>query len=77
MPTTRQSTTCTVSCVNPNDRVLKNAHARNVNVQAWLYATYQREYENFTHLPGESLDALFQRFMVVVNNMRVNLNILP
>jgi hypothetical protein len=34
-----------------------------------MYATYWREYENFTHLPGESIDALFQRFTVVVNNM--------
>jgi hypothetical protein len=37
----------------------KNAHARNAEVQARLYATYQREYENFTHLPGKSIDALF------------------
>jgi hypothetical protein len=37
-----------------------------------MYATYRREYENFTHLPGESIDALFQRFTVVVNNMRAN-----
>jgi hypothetical protein len=49
----------------------KNAHTGNAEVQAQLYATYQREYENFTHLPGESIDALFQRFTVVVNNMRV------
>jgi hypothetical protein len=35
-------------------------------------ATYRREYENFTHLPGESIDALFPRFMVVVNNMRAS-----
>jgi hypothetical protein len=35
-----------------------------------MYATYQREYENFTHLLCESIDALFQRFTVVVNNMR-------
>jgi hypothetical protein len=39
--------------------------------------TYWREYENFTHLPGESIDALFQRFTVVVNNMRANIDILP
>jgi hypothetical protein len=26
-----------------------------------MYATYRREYKNFTHLPGESIDALFQR----------------
>jgi hypothetical protein len=42
-----------------------------------MYATYRREYENFTHLPGESIDALFQRFMVDVNNMRANVDVLP
>jgi hypothetical protein len=42
-----------------------------------MYATYRREYENFTHLPGESIDALFQRFMVVVNNIRANVYVLP
>jgi hypothetical protein len=42
-----------------------------------MYATYRREYENFTHLPGESIDALFQRFTVVVNNMRANVDMLP
>jgi hypothetical protein len=42
-----------------------------------MYATYQREYENFTHLLGESIDALFQRFTIVVNNMRANVDVLP
>jgi hypothetical protein len=42
-----------------------------------MYATYQREYENFNHLPGESIDALFQRFTVVVNKMRANVDMLP
>jgi hypothetical protein len=56
---------------------LKNAHAGNADVQARLYATYRREYENFTHLPGESIDALFQRFTVVVNNMSANVDVLP
>jgi hypothetical protein len=56
---------------------LKNAHAGNVEVQARLYATYRREYENFTHLLSESIDALFQWFMVVVNNMRANVDVLP
>jgi hypothetical protein len=42
-----------------------------------MYATYRREYENFTHVPGESIDALFQRFTVVVNNMRANVDVLP
>jgi hypothetical protein len=35
-------------------------------------ATYRREYDNFTHLPGESINALFQWFMVVVNNIRAS-----
>jgi hypothetical protein len=56
---------------------LKNAHAGNAQVQVRLFATYQREYENFTHLPGESIDAMFQRFMVIVNNMRANVAVLP
>jgi hypothetical protein len=30
---------------------LKNAHAGNTQVHARLFATYRREYENFTHLP--------------------------
>jgi hypothetical protein len=42
-----------------------------------MYATYQREYENFTHLPSESVDALFQWFTVAVNNMRANVDMLP
>jgi hypothetical protein len=49
--------------------VLREAHVGN--------ATYRREYENFTHLPIESIDAWFQRFTVVVNNMRANVNVLP
>jgi hypothetical protein len=57
--------------------VLKEAHVGNAQVQARMYATYRREYENFTHLPGESIDALFQRFMVVVNNMGANVDVLP
>jgi hypothetical protein len=56
--------------------VLKEAHVRNAQVQARMYATDQREYENFTHLPSESIDALFQRFTVVVNNMRANVDVL-
>jgi hypothetical protein len=56
--------------------VLKEAHVGNAQVQARMYATYRRVYENFTHLPGESIDALFQRFTVVVNNMRANVDVL-
>jgi hypothetical protein len=57
--------------------VLKEAHVGNAEVQARMYATYRREYEDFTHLPGESIDALFQRFMVVLNNTRANVDVLP
>jgi hypothetical protein len=57
--------------------VLKEAHVGNAQVQARMYGTYRREYENFTHLPGESIDALFQRFTVAVNNMRANVDVLP
>jgi hypothetical protein len=56
--------------------VLKEAHVANAQVQAQMYATYQREYENFTHLPSESIYALFQRFTVVVNNMRADVYVL-
>jgi hypothetical protein len=49
----------------------------NAKFQARLFATYRREYENFTHLPGESIDAMFQRFTVIVNNMRANMVVLP
>jgi hypothetical protein len=50
---------------------------QNAQVEARMYETYRIEYENFTHLPGESIDALFQRFTVVVNNMRANVDVLP
>jgi hypothetical protein len=39
--------------------VFKEAHVGNAQVQARMYATYRREYENFTHFPDESIDALF------------------
>jgi hypothetical protein len=31
--------------------LLKEAHVGNAQVHAQMYATYQREYENFTHPP--------------------------
>jgi hypothetical protein len=40
------------------------------------HLAYRIEYKNFTHLLGESIDALFQRFTVVVNNMRANVDVL-
>jgi hypothetical protein len=53
------------------------AHTGNSEVQAQLLANYRREYENFTHFPGESIDMMFQQFMVIVNNMRANVTVLP
>jgi hypothetical protein len=55
--------------------VLKEALVGNAQVQARMYATYRKECENFTHLPGESIVALFQQFTVVVNNMRANVDV--
>jgi hypothetical protein len=55
---------------------LKNAHAGNTQVQARLFVTHQREYDNFTHLPDESIEAMFQQFTVIVNNMRANVVVL-
>jgi hypothetical protein len=57
--------------------VLKEPHVGNAHLQARMYATYRRVYENFTHPSSESIDALFQRFTVVVNNMRANVDVLP
>jgi hypothetical protein len=56
---------------------LKNAHAGKTQVLSRLFATYQKEYENFTHLPSESIDVMFQCFTVIVNNMRANVVVLP
>jgi hypothetical protein len=53
---------------------LKVAHAGNNQVKDRLFSTYQREYENFTHLRGESIET---RFTCIVNNKMSNVTILP
>jgi hypothetical protein len=40
--------------------VLKEAHVGNAQVQARMYETYRREYENFTHLPVSPLMPCFK-----------------
>jgi hypothetical protein len=35
------------------------------------------QYENFTHLPGEDIDVMFQRFTAIVNNMKANVEDFP
>jgi prephenate dehydrogenase len=42
-----------------------------------LFASYKRVYENFTLLPGASIDTMFQWFPMIVNNMRANVVVLP
>jgi hypothetical protein len=42
-----------------------------------LFETYQHEYENFVHLPGESVEVMFRRFTVIVNSMKANIAVLP
>jgi hypothetical protein len=37
----------------------KVAHAGYNQVKARLFATYRREYDNFTHVLGESIDTMF------------------
>ena len=56
---------------------LRRAHIGDDQVRGCLFHTYQREYENFTHLPKESTDDMFKRFTVIVNNMRTNTDAMP
>jgi hypothetical protein len=55
---------------------LQNALGGNNQVKALLFSSYWREYKNFTNLPGEFIDVMFQRFTCIVNNMGANLTIL-
>ena len=40
---------------------LANFHEGTNHVKSRLYETHRREYENFTQLPGESIDTMFSR----------------
>ena len=42
-----------------------------------MFETYQHEYENFVHLPGESVEVMFWRFTIIVNSMKANITVLP
>jgi hypothetical protein len=46
-------------------------------VKARLFVSYWMQYENFTQLPGEDIDAMFQRFTAIVNNMKANVEDFP
>jgi hypothetical protein len=53
------------------------AHGGDNHVKARLFVSYRMQYENFTQLPGEDIDAMFQRFTAIVNNMKANVEDLP
>jgi hypothetical protein len=46
-------------------------------VKVRLFVSYWMKYENFTQLPGEDIDAMFQRFTTIVNNMKANVEDFP
>jgi predicted phosphoadenosine phosphosulfate sulfurtransferase len=46
-------------------------------VKARLFVSYRMQYENFIQLPGEDIDAMFQRFTAIVNNMKANVEDFP
>jgi hypothetical protein len=53
------------------------AHGGDNHVKARLFVSYRMQYENFTQLPGEDIDAMFQRFTAIVNNMKANVEYFP
>ena len=48
---------------------LQSYHERTVQVKTRLFEMYKREYENFSQLDSESIDAMFSRFQTIVNKM--------
>jgi hypothetical protein len=51
---------------------LQSYHEGTVQVKTRLFETYKREYENFSQLDSESIDAIFSRFQTIINKMRAN-----
>jgi hypothetical protein len=51
------------------------AHGGDNHVKARLFISCRMQYENFTQLPGEVIDAMFQRFAAIVNNMKANVEV--
>ena len=51
---------------------LQSFHEGTNQVKSRLFETYRREYETFSHLPGKTTDALFQRFLAIVNKKKAN-----
>jgi hypothetical protein len=53
------------------------AHGGDNHVKARLFVSHRMQYENFTQLPSEDIDAMFQRFTAIVNNMKANVEDFP
>jgi hypothetical protein len=53
------------------------SHGGDNHVKARLFVSYRMQYENFTQLPGEDIDAMFQRFTAILNNMKANVEDFP
>jgi hypothetical protein len=56
---------------------LKKFHEGNDHVKTRPFETYQREYENFVQLAGETIDTMSSRFQSIVNKMCANKAQLP
>ena len=56
---------------------LQSYHKGTTQVKTRLFETYKREYENFSELDGEPIDAMFSRFLTIVNKTRANKPQLP
>jgi hypothetical protein len=59
------------------EKKLLVAHGGNNHVNAGLFVSYQIQCENFTQLPGEDIDAMFQRFTAIMNYMKANVEDFP
>lgn len=53
------------------------AHKGKAQVKAQLFETPQREYENSSQLPGESVETMLQRFTIIVNSKKKTSQICP
>ena len=56
---------------------LQSYHEGTTQVKTRLFEMYKREYENFSQLDGESIDAMFSHFKTIVNKMWANKPQLP
>jgi hypothetical protein len=53
------------------------AHGGDNHVKAHVFVSYRMQYENFSQLPGEDIDVMFQRFTAIVNRTKANVEDFP